>query len=67
MRERAWRRQQAGKAKAAAKRKLQIDNVSDLTARRIGMCATQHNTCDCWMCKLKERDERKQFQPKLHD
>lgn len=46
---RAERRAELERAKAKAKRKLQIDGAPT-TPKQVGRSAAMHGTCPCWMC-----------------
>jgi hypothetical protein len=59
-------------AKAEARRKLRRSSHDpyEPTPRQVGIQATMHNTCPCWMCTHKEdRDNRTSFSDlvKFHD
>lgn len=61
-RTRSDRRNGAALAKAKARRKLRRTFNDEPTPRQIGIQATMHNTCPCWMCTYKEdRNTRTSF------
>lgn len=55
---RGLRRHEDKRAKAESKHKLQRFGLDNPTPRQVGAAASQHNTCDCWACTLREPDDR---------
>lgn len=54
MRTRSDRRNASERAKKEARNKLRHTLKLEPTPRQIGIQATMHNTCPCWMCTEKE-------------